>query len=105
MVQIPLDALKDSRIAFNFMSNKSGMAEKRLQIDIVTLPESHLRGKRLNLSWIPASENPNNGRTKDETPPETQLLQVSMKTNKLECQVTGWAEVNLEPGNSQNENH
>lgn len=88
---IPIDGFVDSRTVFNVVAKSSATLEKRLQIDVNSLRESHGKGELRCLSWIPGSENYADGLTKhsiDSTHPLWSLI----KTNKVDVNPQGWIE-------------
>lgn len=87
--QIPIDAFIDSKTVFNVVAKSGGTMEKRLQIDVNALRESHDRKELRCLSWISGHENYADGLTKDTFSPDHLLWQL-MKTNKLDIHPQGW---------------
>lgn len=47
------EALTDSNSVFNVIAKRSKAAEKRLQIDVLTLMESYDNGEINTLGWFP----------------------------------------------------
>ena len=86
-----LDAYVDSRTVFNVVAKSSMTLEKRLQIDVHAIRESHKRGELRYLAWIPSYENISDGLTKGLIDSSHSLWKL-MVTNKLSLQPSGWVE-------------
>jgi len=61
---IEIDRYLESRTVFNIVARNSATLEKRLQIDVHALRESHARGELRDLAWIPGAQNVSDGLTK-----------------------------------------
>lgn len=92
-VQVPIDGFIDSKTVFNVVAKAGATLEKRLQIDVSALRESHDRNELRCLSWIPGHENYADGLTKDTFSAEHPLWNL-MKTNKVNIHPQGWIEEN-----------
>lgn len=92
--KIHLDVYIDSRTTFNCVAKHAPTLEKRLQIDVSALRESHMRGEIRTIGWIPGSKNPADGLTRDKIVNSHHPLIQLMKTNSITIEATGWAEIN-----------
>ncbi len=88
---LPIDGIVDSRTLFNVVAKNSSTLEKRLQIDVHSLRESHDRGELRYLAWAPGEENVADELTKTLVK-EHHLLWKLMITNKIEVNPEGWIE-------------
>jgi len=89
--KIEIDGYLDSRTVFNVVAKSSSTLEKRLQIDVHALRESHAKGELRYLAWIPGTENVADGLTKglvDASHPLWKLI----KSNEISVQPQGWVE-------------
>ena len=88
-VPIPIDAYVDSKTLFNVIAKQSSTTEKRLQIDICSLKESHARNELRTLGWIPESSNIADALTKPCTSLSHPIWNV-MNTNSIHIPAHGW---------------
>lgn len=86
---IPLDGVIDSKTLFNIVAKSSTTLEKRLQIDVFALRESHEKGELRNIAWIPGTNNPADGLTKELVKDGHPLWRL-MLSNKLVIEPEGW---------------
>jgi hypothetical protein len=87
--KIPIDAYVDSKTVFDTVTKLGATLEKRLQIDVAALQESHLKGELRSLHWIPSAENCADALTKEPYQRQSALL-LLMSTNTLQVSPTGW---------------
>lgn len=98
--EIQLDIYIDSRTTFNCVAKHAATLEKRLQIDVSALRESHMRGEIRTIGWIPGSQNPADGLTREKILTRDHPLINLMRTNSIKFDATGWAEVKSFGNNS-----
>lgn len=89
--QLRIYGIVDSRTLLNIVVKSSRTLEKRLQIDVFALRESHLRGELRYLAWTPGTMNPADGLTKGMVKNSHPLWQL-MCTNKLDTRPLGWVD-------------
>ena len=89
--KLEVDGYIDSRTVFNVVAKNSSTLEKRLQIDLHALKESHSRGELRYLAWIPGNQNVADGLTKGLITLSHPLWKL-MATNKFEVDPQGWVE-------------
>jgi hypothetical protein len=88
---VQIDACVDSRTVFNTVTRFGATLEKRLQIDVFGLRESHKRGELRTLTWIPSDQNIADALTKSRPTLDHALYQI-LRTNKLHVNPNGWVE-------------
>ena len=88
----PIDVYVDSRTTFNCVAKNAATLEKRLQIDVAALRESHSLGEIHRLGWIPGSTNPADGLTREKILENEHPLMLLMKNNKIVVHAEGWTE-------------
>lgn len=86
---IPIDVFVDSKTLFNVVARHGDTREKRLQIDINSLRESHTSGEMRHIYWIPGSQNIADALTKDVIS-ASHALWTLMKTNRIHITPSGW---------------
>lgn len=91
---VDLDTYVYSRTLFNVIAKDSAILEKRLQIDVFSIRESHKARELRNIAWIPGKENVADGTTKGLVPDSHPLWKL-MTTNDLSVNPQGW--VNRSP--------
>ena len=87
---IPLDAYVDSRTVFNIVAKSSPTLEKRLQIDVHALRQSHEKGELRYLAWIPGKQNCADALTRHSTVDSNHSLWTLITTNKIHLTPQGW---------------
>jgi len=87
---IHIDCFVDSNTLFNLISKTAPILEKRLQIDVYAIRESHERGELRTLSWIPGKQNVADGLTKGLVSMEHPLRKL-MTSNEISINAEGWA--------------
>lgn len=87
--RIEIDGYVYSRTVFNVIAKNSSTLEKRLQIDIHAMRESHTKGDLRYLAWIPGSQNYADGMTKSMVSNSHPLWKL-INSNKMEITPTGW---------------
>jgi hypothetical protein len=88
---VHIDAYIDSRTVFNTVARLGSTLEKRLQIDIHALRQSHHRGELRSLSWIPSHQNVADALTKT-LPGKEHALYKLMQSNRLDVNPEGWVQ-------------
>lgn len=91
-MNMPIEAIVDSRTVFDVIEKDGLTTERRLQIDICALRESYSRGELARISWIPGHVNPSDVLTKISTKMSTLLLKLMMES-RIEVRPIGWATV------------
>ena len=89
--KIEIDAYGDSRTVFNVVAKHSNTLEKRLQIDVNALRQSHSNGELRYLAWIPGFQNPEDGLTKGLLGKKHPLWK-AMTSNCISITPEGWIE-------------
>ena len=89
--RIPLEAYVESRTVFNVVAKNGPTLEKRLQIDVFVLRESHAKGELRSLAWIEGKENIAGGLKKGLTNDQHPLWKL-MTTNKLTLKPQRWVQ-------------
>ena len=87
--KIEIDAYVDSRTVFNVVAKNSATLEKRLQIDVNALRQSHSNGELRYLAWIPGFQNLADGLTKGLVG-KTHPLWKALTTNRVSITPEGW---------------
>ena len=90
---IPVDVFVDSRTTFNCVAKHAPTLEKRLQIDVNALRQSHSVGEIRCIGWIPGHLNPADGLTRERCIDGNHALFRLMKSNEVIIQAEGWAEM------------
>jgi len=90
-LRLDIDAYVDSRTVFNVVAKQSSTLEKRLQIDVHALRESHSKGELRYLAWIPGNQNVADALTKGLIDARHPLWNLMTK-NRLEIKPNGWVE-------------
>jgi len=88
-IKVPIDGYVDSRTLFNVVAKNAGTLEKRLQIDVLSLRESHEKQELRSLAWISGKENVADGLTK-ELVRESHPLFKLLETCTVDLNPTGW---------------
>lgn len=88
--EIAVDAYVDSRTVFNIVAKASPTLEKRLQIDVHALQQSHERGELRYLAWIPGTENCADGLTRQAPITSNHPLWTLITNNKIQLTPQGW---------------
>ena len=86
--QVHIDSYVESRALFYVVTKNSSTLEKRLQIDVFALRESHARGELRYLAWVLGDQNYADGLTKGIFSDAHPLWEV-MTTNKLQIEPQG----------------
>lgn len=86
--KLDIDGYVDSRTVFNVVAKNSSTLEKRLQIDVHELRESHRKGELRYLAWIPSKQNVAYGVTKGLIDAKHPLGNLMTK-NRLDIQPQG----------------
>lgn len=90
-LQIPIDGYVDSKTLFNIVAKQGITLEKRLQIDVFSIRESHKKGELRYLGCIPGTENVADGLTKGIVTNSHPLWKLII-SNKLQVQPQGWVD-------------
>jgi len=90
-LRLDIDAYVDSKTVFNEVAKQSSTLEKRLQIDVHALRESHSKGELRYLAWIPGNQNVADALTKGLIDARHPLWNLMTK-NRLEIKPNGWVE-------------
>ena len=87
--KLDIEAITDSKSLFNVVTKDGQAAERRLQIDMLTLKQNYDAGELSRMSWIPGTLNPSDALTKYIVSKLTPLYQV-MIDNKFVVPQKGW---------------
>lgn len=97
---VPIEAFVDSRTVFEVVEKQGRTYEKRLQIDINSLPKSYDSGEPRKPAWIRGTSKPAELLTKIAMKDENPLTDLIM-TKKVSIQPLGWATITEESGSGQ----
>lgn len=89
--EINIDGYVEYKTVFNVIAKSGSTLEKRLQIDVFAMCESHARGELRYPAWIPGTQNIADGLTR-RLIGENRPLWNLMKTNKISITAEGWVE-------------
>ena len=87
---IPLDVLFDSRTTFKCVPKHAPTMEKRLQIDINALRQSHSKGEIRCVGWISGTLNRANGLTRKKFVQKGNTLFRLISENIVDIRPEGW---------------
>jgi hypothetical protein len=87
--EIAIDGYIDSKTVFDTVTRLASTMEKRLQIDVAGLQESHMKGELRSLYWIPSEQNYSDPLTKESYQKESALRRL-MCTNRIQVTPSGW---------------
>ncbi len=89
--EIDIEAYVDSRTTFNVIARSAPTLEKRLQIDVFGIRESHEKGELKRLGCLPGTQNYSDGLTKDSITTNHCLWDL-MNTNKMKVTAEIWVQ-------------
>lgn len=87
---IEIDGYVDSKTLLDVVAKSAATLEKRLQIDVHALRESHEKGELRQLSHIPGFQNYSDALTKGIISKLHSIWNL-LKSNKLDIDIEGWA--------------
>ena len=89
--QIPIDIFIDSRTLFNVVAKNGSTTEKRIQIDVHALRESHKKNELRYIAWIPGAKNVADGLTKGIVKDNHPLWKMLIE-NRLDLNSQEWVQ-------------
>ena len=97
--KIPIDCYVHSKTLFDVIAKHANTKEKRLQIDVFAIRESHKKQEIRKLAWIPGKDNVADGMTKGIVSDNHPLYKL-IKTNKLDITPQGWVDMPAQHDNN-----